>query len=163
MRLPQSLFGFSRAYTLSFVLTLPLSQCAVPALALSASLPPLRVTCVRVRAHLCECVLCVCVLCVCACAVPAVLHVCVCVCVSVRACRFRWLLFELFFFRFRFCSVSSASPRCQTRKRTLKNARANTIFGVFFIIIIYLFSVVQFKCRLHRRVYQFRHLLWNGK
>lgn len=76
MRLPQSLYALSRAYTLSFVLSLPLSQCAVSALALSPSLPPLRITCIRVRAHLYECVLCVC-----ECAVPAVLHVCVCECV----------------------------------------------------------------------------------
>lgn len=134
MRLPQSLYALSRAYTLSFVLSLPLSQCAVSALALSPSLPPLRITCIRVRAHLYECVLCVC-----ECAVPAVLHVCVCECV--RAV-FGGCSLSSFFFRFRFCSVSSASPRCQTRKRTLKNARANTNFGVF----LYYYYLFIFRC-----------------
>lgn len=154
MRRPQSLR--SRARLLSFVLALPLSQCAV----LGALSLPLSLR-YALHVYVWE-PICASVCCACACAMPAFGCVCLCVCECVRAVFGGCSLSSFFSFSFLFSLICVAALPNE-KKDADERSRKHNFSAFFFIIIIYLFSVVQFKCRLHRRVYQFRHLLWNGK
>lgn len=112
------------------------------AVALSASLTKCAL-CLSLRyalrvheSRMCECMLCVCMFCE---------RVLACVYWCMRACRFRWLLFGLFFF---FCSVSSASPRCQTKKDAEERSRKQfRRFSLLLFIFLFNLNVARIALR----------------
>lgn len=130
MRLPQLLaLVLVLARSLWLWLSLPLSRSA-----LSASPSATHYVCMRAE--------CASVCCACACSVSAFSHVCIGVCV--RAVFGGCSLGSFFFF----CSVSSASPRCQTKKDAEERSRKQfRRFSLLLFIFLFNLNVARIALR----------------